>query len=76
MSVKHTKEYAEKIARENVVYGESLGNYVFGYLKALEETGAPEMLTALEYVLREVEKLGLEDVFDLNIIKKAIKKSK
>ena len=50
METKHTKEYAEKLAKENVVYGESLGNYVFGYMKAIEETAAPELLEALNKI--------------------------
>ena len=52
MENKLTKEYAEKLARQNVIYGESVGNYVFGYLKAIEETNAKELLEALEYLIK------------------------
>lgn len=58
-NVKHTKEYAEKLAFEE--YNETFNSRDFqiaqknsqsgfqrGYMKAIEETAAPEMLEALK----------------------------
>lgn len=52
--MKHTKEYAEKLAKENVVYDESLGNYVFGYMKAIEETAAQKLIS---YIIKQRDEL-------------------
>lgn len=57
---KTSKEYAEKLARENVIYGESMGNYVFGYMKAVEETNVKGLLEALKECLDGVKELNSE----------------
>lgn len=44
---KFSKEYANKLAEENAIYGEWIGNYALGYMKAIEETAAPDLLEAL-----------------------------
>lgn len=48
---KHTKKYAEKLAQEC----KNIGNtkhmrmiFISGYMKAIEETAAPDMLEALK----------------------------
>jgi hypothetical protein len=51
METKHTKEYAEEKAM-NLYYLSKIENYevnayIKGYMKAIEETAAPEMLDVL-----------------------------
>lgn len=50
METKHTKEYAEHLAKFHLVnisddWSES--SFTAGYMRAIEETAAPEMLEAL-----------------------------
>jgi len=69
---KHTKEYAEKLAKENVVYGESVANYVFGYMKSIEETAAPDLLEFINRMISEDNFINQHDKEDaINLIKKA-----
>jgi hypothetical protein len=59
MGNKQTMKHAEKLAKENVVYGESVGNYVFGYMKAIEENKVPEVLQSLVNLQKRLELLIL-----------------
>lgn len=86
METKHTKEYAEKLAKEDAEYLPdyadkefSIEKFTEGYMKAIEETAAPELLEALiniNNILNSAyQSSKVEEILDItnNAIKKATK---
>jgi len=57
---KFTREYAEKLAECNLIQQPDLFNrrkiFSNGYMKAIEETNAPELLEALKDMLARTER--------------------
>ena len=67
-NLKHTKEYAEKLANNGFLNTE-IGNrnkliFIQGYMKAIEETAAPYMLEALIMVKENMFNCKYEDMTD------------
>lgn len=80
-NLKHTKEYAEKLADTHLVHISddwSKASFIVGYMRAIEETAAPDLLDALlklQYAVKHGNVKGLfEDEKKLidNAINKAI----
>lgn len=66
MKTKHTKEYAENLAKE-VIQGKNIGNtkhmrmkFVNGYTKAIEVNKVPEVLKSLITLQKRLEFLILQ----------------
>lgn len=78
-NLKHTKEYAEKLAM-NLYYISKIENYevngyIAGYTKAIEETAAPEMLEALIEAQKELEYHNWQNTKTYNQVTSAITKA-
>lgn len=75
METKHTKEYAEKLAIQHVKnYGGYKSDYIAGYMKAIKETAAPDLLEAL-IELVEWEKVNYVEPELFKKIQNAINKA-
>lgn len=78
MKRKDTKEYAGKLAFEKYPSNSASelnqrSAFYYGYLSAIEETAAPELLDALQFVLEFLPTRGYREAKDK--AKKAIKKA-
>jgi len=87
-NLKHTKEYAEKLGLQvypviegfeniskDIIQEKRRDGFVIGYMKAIEETAAPDLLEALIEVKKHMTAHIPERVFDIvnNAINKATK---
>lgn len=75
METKHTKEYAEKMYLRQLDNYKEVG-FVDGYMKAIEETAAPDLLDALinlkNAYLNHCDKHSVRLILDIDsLIKKA-----
>lgn len=76
METKHTKEYAEKLAeiclpntKGRTAFGTSMEivrskerkSFINGYMKAIEETAAPDLLEALNAICKKLKFTSLSD---------------
>lgn len=80
METKHTREYARKLANEYVdgdhydKFGHS-GSFLEGYMRAVKETNAKELLEALIMVKEWAEEYGMAEKY-YNQVVNAINKVK
>ena len=76
METKFSKEYAKKLAKEYTVeYGGYESDYVAGYMKALRESAAPDLLEALQSVRPYLAAAGTNGNHWLPTVDEAIKKA-
>ncbi len=85
METKHTKEYANKLAVEyQKKYGGYIDDFYLGYMAAVKETSAPDLLDALvelrskiqyEQGFNKLNQQGKDWSKELSLINNAIKKA-
>lgn len=76
---KHTQEYVEKLAEHlyliDVLESYETRAYIQGYMKAIEETAAPDLLEALIEAKKELEYHNWKGTYAYNKINNAINKA-
>lgn len=73
--VKHTKEYAEKLAKDiypDGSYWLGSSEFISGYMKAIEETNVAGLLEALKELVKKIEEIVEEESMELMDDDKAI----
>lgn len=79
-NLKHTKQYAEKLADTHLVHISdewSKASFVVGYMRAIEETASPQLLEALLKLQYAVKHGGVKGLFEdeIKLIDNAINKA-
>jgi hypothetical protein len=75
-NLKHTEEYADKVCTESSKneYIHSRGSFIKGYMKAIEETAAPDLLEALISLKETIEGIGWDGYYN-SIVRDALNKT-